>query len=343
MLYVMVALMATSFMQGTTRAADTLGSDLSAAPTGGGACTECTHVMTSLPGRSVSAPYGGVIVRWRIMTNGSQGANVKLRVLRSEGGSIFTGVRTSSTESVTPGASSFVFSTRLAIGSGEYIGLNRTSGLNVTRTLSGAQSLEWSSGLADGASEAGSLSSDTEVVFNADIERDADGDGYGDESQDSCPADATVQGACPGGSSSDTTAPEISKFKAKPKRFRVKKPGTTTTAKQRTQLGTTLSYTLSEDADVTFTVKREVAGRKVGSECKRPTEGNRKKKRCSRYKDVATFSQSGVEGENKKVFAGRIGSKVLRPDDYRVEATAKDAAGNTSSSSATVSVTLVAH
>src|SRR5262249_50367546 len=35
-----------------------------------------------------------------------------------------------------------------------------------------------------------------EVLVNADIERDADGDGYGDETQDLCPADATRHTTC---------------------------------------------------------------------------------------------------------------------------------------------------
>ena len=33
--------------------------------------------------------------------------------------------------------------------------------------------------------------------MNADIEADADKDGFGDETQDQCPTDATTQGPCP--------------------------------------------------------------------------------------------------------------------------------------------------
>jgi hypothetical protein len=40
------------------------------------------------------------------------------------------------------------------------------------------------------------------VVLQATLEADADGDGYGDETQDKCPSRSDVQGACP-----DTVAP----------------------------------------------------------------------------------------------------------------------------------------
>ena len=42
---------------------------------------------------------------------------------------------------------------------------------------------------------------------NADIEPDADGDTFGDETQDLCPADASTQGACPPGP--DVTDPHV--------------------------------------------------------------------------------------------------------------------------------------
>ncbi len=35
------------------------------------------------------------------------------------------------------------------------------------------------------------------LAFAADVETDADGDGYGDETQDACPTDGTTQGTCP--------------------------------------------------------------------------------------------------------------------------------------------------
>ena len=41
------------------------------------------------------------------------------------------------------------------------------------------------------------LVSNAVMLANADIEPDADKDGYGDETQDLCSSDASTQGACP--------------------------------------------------------------------------------------------------------------------------------------------------
>ena len=38
----------------------------------------------------------------------------------------------------------------------------------------------------------------TELLVNATVEPDADGDGFGDDSQDNCPTNAATQGACSG-------------------------------------------------------------------------------------------------------------------------------------------------
>ena len=43
------------------------------------------------------------------------------------------------------------------------------------------------------------MGSDQYVAMNVDVEPDADGDTFGDETQDLCPADASTQGACPPG------------------------------------------------------------------------------------------------------------------------------------------------
>jgi hypothetical protein len=53
--------------------------------------------------------------------------------------------------------------------------------------------------------------------LNADIEPDADADGFGDETQDLCPTDASTQGACPVAPvAPDTTPPETTITKGAP-------------------------------------------------------------------------------------------------------------------------------
>jgi hypothetical protein len=55
------------------------------------------------------------------------------------------------------------------------------------------------------------------IYVNADVEPDADHDGFGDETQDQCPSDASTAGACPPPSppAKDTTPPVVSASIAK--------------------------------------------------------------------------------------------------------------------------------
>ena len=50
--------------------------------------------------------------------------------------------------------------------------------------------------LVDGSGARGSNETANELLVAATIEPDADGDGFGDETQDQCPTQATTQGAC---------------------------------------------------------------------------------------------------------------------------------------------------
>jgi hypothetical protein len=51
------------------------------------------------------------------------------------------------------------------------------------------------------------MGTDQYVAMNVDVEPDADGDTFGDETQDLCPTDASTQGACPPGP--DVTDPHV--------------------------------------------------------------------------------------------------------------------------------------
>src|SRR5262249_38293584 len=75
--------------------------------------------------------------------------------------------------------------------------------------------------LVDGQGGRDSTEVTEELLVQADIEPDADHDGFGDETQDQCPTQASTQGPC------DTTAPSVSGLKVNTKTLK-------------------LSYTLSE-------------------------------------------------------------------------------------------------
>jgi hypothetical protein len=87
------------------------------------------------------------------------------------------------------------------------------------RSTVGAANLLWvNPRLADASSPRapGGTNSGDELKINADIEADADGAGFGDETRGACPSNPAAQGACPaaggggGGPPPDRTAPVAS-------------------------------------------------------------------------------------------------------------------------------------
>lgn len=169
------------------------------------------------------------------------------------------------------------------------------------------------------------------------LEADADHDGFGDESQDDCPADATRRGPCvvqdsgPGPAQIDSTLPAfLGKPSASPSVFEVNRSGPAETPVTAAAKGTTFRYRLSEPAEVTFAISRATRGRRVGKRCRTQTRGNRKRRRCTRYVAAGAFRDQGVAGQNGKRFSGRIGRKSLKPGRYRATLTAVDAAINRS-------------
>jgi hypothetical protein len=140
-----------------------------------------------------------------------------------------------------------------------------------------------------------------------------------------------VSGTRTGGG--DTTSPQFTgKASASPATFAVDPAGKAESPVSGVAVkkGTTLRYSLSEAARVTFTIERKTRGRRVARRCRKPTRKNRKSKRCTRYARVGAFRQQSVAGSNRKRFSGKIGRKGLRPGGYRALLVAVDAAGNRS-------------
>ena len=102
--------------------------------------------------------------------------------------------------------------------------------------------------------------------------------------------------------------------------------------------GTTMRYTLSEDASVYFGIGREQRGlrsriglcwaviRPIGRRLWRRYP----KRRCGALKPITVLTATGVTGPNSFVFSGRIGGRALQPGRFRVGMNAIDAAGNSS-------------
>ncbi len=93
-------------------------------------------------------------------------------------------------------------------------------------------------------------------------------------------------------------------------------------------VGTTFSFSLNEQATVTFTFTQSLPGRRAHGSCVAPSRGNAHKPSCRRTVVVGSFGTSGKTGLNKMRFQGRLSStKALKPGSYAVSITAHDARG----------------
>jgi hypothetical protein len=140
--------------------------------------------------------------------------------------------------------------------------------------------------------------------------------------------------------------PEITKPSISPNVFAVDPNGTPADA--RPKRGTTIRYTLSEDATVTFKAENQTKGRLVHGKCQRLSKKNRKHRGCLRFKTAGFFAQNGVSGPNKLNWSGKVlkwppnnpkgrdppdtlnSRRWLRPGTYRLTLQATDGSGQSS-------------
>jgi FG-GAP repeat protein len=99
-------------------------------------------------------------------------------------------------------------------------------------------------------------------------------------------------------------------------------------SRAKAPIGTIFSFTLNEQATVTFSFAQRVSGRKVSGKCVAQTEKNRRKPACSRAVPAGTLTFTAHTGANKVAFQGRISpAKKLKPGHYTVVITATNSAG----------------
>ena len=199
-------------------AAVTIGEDTSSAPNDAYiGCTidpsiVCTEAQVQHPTRSYVAPFDGVIVRWRIYGT----TPVSLRVLRPASGDTYTGVGSSAT-GIAAGQGEMVFPANLPIHMGDLIGLNISGAGNVGRDLtSDATFVHFNPALADGETRAPTQPNPGQaLLYNADLEPDADGDGFADETQDQCVGQAGSASGCPALAAAVPVQPVVKKKRCK--------------------------------------------------------------------------------------------------------------------------------
>ena len=129
---------------------------------------------------------------------------MRLRIIRPAGGGSYESGGASTAQPISTTQALQVFPTRLPIRTGDHIGLDQGNGssldASIRRVVTGATYPNFNPRLPDSGAFTpfvGPSGVDAELVLNADIEADADKDGFGDETQDQCPTDASTQGPCP--------------------------------------------------------------------------------------------------------------------------------------------------
>ncbi len=116
-------------------------------------------------------------------------------------------------------------------------------------------------------------------------------------------------------------SPLITELGISRKYFRVKSNSRSGRA-GRWKTGTKIAFTLTRSSKTTFTVVRNITGRKSGHLCKKVKKASRKLRkkgaRCSLFKTVGSFTYQGRKGSNSVKFSGRLNGKRLRPGLYHV-------------------------
>src|SRR3954447_3974790 len=331
-----VAIVAFLAMAPAAQGAVTIGSQIDTPSTYDNLSGYCGTVCTALnqtlsdshrAADGLTAPFDGVIVRWRI-NSGSAGNAVELRVLRQGTGTSYTGRGKSSTQMTVSGKSP-LFDTRLPIKKDDSIGVDaHNSALVFASNSPGASAVLWGAvnsfpmALPDGTSGSGDAQTSKELLVQAVEEPDADGDTFGDESQDACPANPDRQAApCEGGGGggggeADTPAPVITNFAVKPASFRVGRRAL-------------ISADLSEPASVELRFALLVPGRVRGGKCVRQTQKVHTGKRCKARRGVGSMVRPATT-KLSVVFRGKLSGRARPAGRYRLTAVATDAAGNVS-------------
>jgi len=152
-----------------------------------------------------TVPSAGVITRWTFRTNYSLPPGIlsqALKVFRSTGTPTqYQVIGESAASPVSTGSQTF--NTRITVQAGDFLGASGTYTGTVYTFYCNTGNLADRFAFFLGSPTSGSIvnslveAEGIQAPISAIVEPDADGDGYGDETQDQCPQSAAVQTACP--------------------------------------------------------------------------------------------------------------------------------------------------
>jgi hypothetical protein len=154
---------------------------------------------------TLTAPISGVVVRFTLSKAANPGnwSPLHLRVVKPLGapsGSSWRGLGGSSPDVIpTHDAGLQSFPVRVPIAVGDYIGIEQDGASAFAASTTGFGSTlhqAFPALPADGSPGTVTSTLPWELLLQGRVEPDADHDGFGDESQDGCPTQASTQGAC---------------------------------------------------------------------------------------------------------------------------------------------------
>jgi hypothetical protein len=159
-----------------------------------------TYLQCVSPGDQYAAPSPGVITSWSFRADALP-PQIRLKTVRAAPGvQRYTIVGESALESPTPSQLN-TFPTRVAVQAGDFLGFFVTPGDRNTMASAGAgynpcREVTGGDQPVGATSDYARLVSPTlQLDVSAVLESDADNDGFGDETQDACPADPALQEA----------------------------------------------------------------------------------------------------------------------------------------------------
>jgi hypothetical protein len=174
-------------------AAVRIGSDDALNTVGGGTCpgTPATIIQIGSPNGEYAMPFDGVLTSWTSGTDVWTSATFK--AVRLGAGNSFTILAEDG-----PRSSNGIYNPiRVPVLQGDVIGLSAVNGCFSNREHSGYTTAYIGSQVGPGTHSYSAGVPGFKIPVTAQLERDADNDGFGDETQDGCPSDASTQGACP--------------------------------------------------------------------------------------------------------------------------------------------------
>ncbi len=201
---IVLATAAALLVPAPAQAATTVGQTF--APDSPGSCGggNLEVVQTSSTTASYAAPAAGVLTSWSFLPVASGlTTTLTLRVFRPHADPAqFTVVADAGPlQTFAPGSGLQSFPTRVPVQAGDLIGINATAGTCASTSSAGNvvryRNFSAMPVTAPGATATYGLAPVFETLdIAASWEPDADGDGYGDESQDGCPQLAQTHGTC---------------------------------------------------------------------------------------------------------------------------------------------------